>query len=328
MIRRWTIYKITSPSQKTYIGVTSNYTKRISYYRNFKKLKQPMLSASLSKYGFSNHHFDIIEEFDNTLNYALGKEMFWIKGYMTNSLKWKEGNGLNLTDGGQGTIGWKSSPEHREKLSNAHKGKPTGRKGISLSEETKLKLSLYNKANPSRGMKGKKLTEEQRKRMSERMKGRPSPLKGFRRDGSKIEPKVPKRRVAWNKGLPLTQEQIDKMRQANIGRPSWNKGKRYNFLSETERREQFGAHNIGNQYNKGRKQSAEIVETRAALLRGKPNGALFKPIIQLDIHNKCIREFISVNEAAQITGLSAWTVGNIAKGLRRTPSEFIFKYKN
>jgi group I intron endonuclease len=56
------IYKITSPSNKVYIGQTTNYDKRYSAYKNHKCKRQPKLYNSLEKYGFSNHSIELIKE--------------------------------------------------------------------------------------------------------------------------------------------------------------------------------------------------------------------------------------------------------------------------
>ncbi len=66
-------------------------------------------------------------------------------------------NLTNLTAGGEGC--YNPSKETRLKMSLAKKGKPSSRKGASLSYETKLKLSLSGKEKPRRALR--KLTKEQ-----------------------------------------------------------------------------------------------------------------------------------------------------------------------
>jgi hypothetical protein len=62
--------------------------------------------------------------------------------------------------------GKKLSPEHRLKLSLAHKGKPTGRKGVRFSEEHRAKLSLAKKGKKSWNQ-GIKATEEHKQKLTE-----------------------------------------------------------------------------------------------------------------------------------------------------------------
>jgi group I intron endonuclease len=57
------IYKITSPSGKIYIGQSRTLEKRKNNYNNLRDCKnQPRLYASLVKYGFFEHIFEVVEE--------------------------------------------------------------------------------------------------------------------------------------------------------------------------------------------------------------------------------------------------------------------------
>lgn len=57
------IYKITSPSNKVYIGQSIDIDKRLDKYKtDLKYISQPKLRNSLRKYGIDNHKFEILEE--------------------------------------------------------------------------------------------------------------------------------------------------------------------------------------------------------------------------------------------------------------------------
>lgn len=326
-MKNWVIYKIVSPSGKVYIGLTSNYCKRMCHYKNHKSLKQPYLFASFKKYGFENHHTSIIDQFESELDYAHGKEMFWVRSYMSNIIKWKDGDGLNLTHGGQGTVGYKATDEQRKRLSEAHKGLPSGQKGKKMSEETKQKLREYNRLHPPRGMKGKKMSQETKDKIKETKSKRyyppkpPRPTKEetrLKQSLAKIGKPPPNKgkkglQVAWNKGL-------------KIG-TSWNKGVSYSHLSAEERKIKFGKHNIGNSYNKGRKQKPEVIAARVARQVGKANEALFKPIIRFNKRGEMVMVYKSIKEASERGVFSAWTIGSIAKKEKKTTNTFLFKYK-
>jgi hypothetical protein len=80
----------------------------------------------------------------------------------------------NLTDGGEGSYGYKHTPERLEKISKFNKGK-------KISEKTKKKMSLAQKGRTfsdetrrkmSEGSKGIKHNEETRKKISEISRGR------------------------------------------------------------------------------------------------------------------------------------------------------------
>jgi group I intron endonuclease len=101
------IYKITSPTGRIYIGKTTRLNDRISYYRNNNNKSQKMISNSISKYGWDNHIFEVIDESPvDTLN---DLETKYIKEY--NSFHYDNSNGMNLTRGGEGLSGRKLSAE-------------------------------------------------------------------------------------------------------------------------------------------------------------------------------------------------------------------------
>jgi len=133
------IYKITSPSNKVYIGQSLNIEKRWKGYSvNKKKQKeQTKLFYSFRKYGIRNHKFEIIEKCKiPELN---EKEIFWIEYY--NSVK----IGLNISKGGyyfwEVNIGKKHTKETKEKMREwwAKNKKPRSPKTISKIKETKRK---------------------------------------------------------------------------------------------------------------------------------------------------------------------------------------------
>jgi group I intron endonuclease len=129
------IYKITSPTNKIYIGQSINIYKRWNYHKKIYKNKKSKLYSSFLKHGVEKHDFKIIALcLAEDLNEV---EKYYIDLYQTFNNK----NGLNLRDGG-------------------------GSKG-KMSEETKVKISKSTK-----GKLGKKKTLEQKKAQSERQKGK------------------------------------------------------------------------------------------------------------------------------------------------------------
>lgn len=91
-----TIYKITSPSNRVYVGQTKDYKKRLNHYKILNCRHQNRLYNSLKKYGFSNHVFEVIEQVAESLSDE--REQYWIAYY---KCYWKDENkGLNLNRGG------------------------------------------------------------------------------------------------------------------------------------------------------------------------------------------------------------------------------------
>ena len=58
------IYKITTPSNRIYIGQSWNIKKRWAYYKYVDRDKQTCLYNSFKKYGINNCKFEIIHELD------------------------------------------------------------------------------------------------------------------------------------------------------------------------------------------------------------------------------------------------------------------------
>lgn len=160
------IYKITSPSNKIYIGQSVNIYKRWAKYRGGNCKGQVKLYNSLCKYGHENHSFEIICQCEEKeLN---NFEKYYIDLFQT----FNNENGLNLRDGG-GNRG-SMSDETKTKISTSNTGKKRSEEsririrnsiiGRVASEETKRKRSEI--------MKTRVFTEEHRKRISDSKKGK------------------------------------------------------------------------------------------------------------------------------------------------------------
>lgn len=129
------IYRLISPTNKVYIGQTFNFRRRIRRYEVLDCRSQKKLHNSLIKHGFENHEVSILYEFpeDITRDIVNKFECLYIEFYKESGVEL-----LNLTDGGDGTIGYKFTDEDRVKLSKSLLGKKAGK-------STKLKMSNYSK---------------------------------------------------------------------------------------------------------------------------------------------------------------------------------------
>lgn len=88
------IYKITSPSDKIYIGQSKDITKRYKTYRKYNEPKQRRLYYSVLKYGWENHKFEIIEEC--SIELLNKRERYWQDYY--DVLNKEKGLNCNLTN--------------------------------------------------------------------------------------------------------------------------------------------------------------------------------------------------------------------------------------
>ena len=145
------IYKITSPSNKIYIGQSRNIDKRFLKYKRLICERQVKLYNSFIKYGVNEHIFEIIEECEfEKMNI---RERYWQDYFNVIG-----NNGLNLCLTETSEKPFIFSDETIEKL-KAKKTSETknkiseSRKGIIFSNETKKRMS--------EAQKGKKHSLEQ-----------------------------------------------------------------------------------------------------------------------------------------------------------------------
>lgn len=200
----WTIYRITNPNGRDYVGLTRNLKNRLWYYRTARCKGQTCLYNSIVKYGWENHSLQVVDEFSSDLLFAEGKEMFWVRSYMSNRHKFPKQNGMNLNDGGGTNAGHKMSEEQKIKISQSNKGRKVGEEGrkrmaiaakgrnlgVQKSEQTKARMSKsrLGKTHPEltkrkigetrirlaipSPTKGIKLSDERRAKISLFMKGK------------------------------------------------------------------------------------------------------------------------------------------------------------
>lgn len=133
-------------NNKWYVGQSTNVLKRLkNHVYNLRKGKHGgvLLQSAYNKHGEDSFRVKIlsycaIEELDE-------KEIYFIEHF--NSIE----NGYNIENGGNKN---KTISEYsRLKMSIAKKGKPSGRKGVKASPELRLKLSLAHKGlvSPKKG---------------------------------------------------------------------------------------------------------------------------------------------------------------------------------
>jgi len=142
------IYKITSPSDKIYIGQSWDLKKRFRKYKNLKCERQPKIFNSLVKYGFDNHTIEIICEFncdDVTQDILDQKEIFYINEYKKNGFEM-----MNLASGGSKG---KHSEETKEKL---RKIKGTLHPSYGKKRSKEFCEKIKGEGNANFGNKGEK----------------------------------------------------------------------------------------------------------------------------------------------------------------------------
>lgn len=140
---------------KSYVGQTvrSLVDRRASHERDAEKVSKLYFHRALMKYGFDSFEWEVIAEAPDDLLAEV--EQIYIKQLGT-----KQPDGYNLTDGGEGLLGFKKSPETKQKHSDAMRGK-------KKTDEHKRKIS--------ESLAGRKLSEERKAKMRKAARGRTMP---------------------------------------------------------------------------------------------------------------------------------------------------------
>lgn len=203
MDRDYKIYMHTSPSNKVYIGQTSQDLKRrcgkggIGYLTKTKKWEymQPAFANAILKYGWENFKHEILMD-GLTADEANYYEEKLIKEYDSTNPK----KGYNIKPGGKNSspseetrrkmsesssgennclFGKHLPQETKDKISKSRKGKCCGAEnhnyGKHLSKDTRDKLSKSHKEyykNYGHHLNGKKLSDDHRKKISMSKKGK------------------------------------------------------------------------------------------------------------------------------------------------------------
>lgn len=127
---------------KIYIGQSQSkykWTQHLYVAADPANQAHSLIHRAIKKYGQENFEFRIIQ-YLNTLKEALDAEKYWIQYYQTNVSKFKTTLGYNLTDGGDGTGGFKWSDESRKKFSNATLGENNN--ASILTDEIVINIKL------------------------------------------------------------------------------------------------------------------------------------------------------------------------------------------
>lgn len=201
----FTIYLLTSPSGRHYVGQTKQpLEERWRKGNGYKSCT--LLNKAIQKYGWDNFTHEILAICEDEKS-ADELEKYFIQFYNCIAP-----NGYNLDLGGN--VNKHMSEETKKKISEANRGK-------KMSAESRQKMSEKAKGRiPWNKGKHGVYSDETRKAMSEGMRGRPSP----------------------RKGVHLSEEERARMSELRKGKPTSKRGKKYRPLSDEHKAKLSAAH--------------------------------------------------------------------------------------
>ena len=266
------IYRITSPSYKSYIGQTTRpIEERFREYR--RKSDCMAISNAIQFYGWEKMTKEYIEIPDEDLNFY-EEMLIGLLGTLTP-------NGYNIRKGG---LNFKMREETKKKIGKAHTGR-------TLSKEHRQKLSESNIGN--------KHTDEAKKKMSESRKGEKNHNFGKpKSEETKAKlSEAHKGEKSHNWGKPKSEETKAKLSEALKGEKHYNYGK---SLSEETKAKMSEAHT-------GKTASKETRDKISESKMGE-NNIKSKKVYKYDMDGNLIDFFASSGEAARSLGLNDGSV--------------------
>lgn len=148
---KYFVYMHLFPNNKVYIGITK-FKPEYRWNNGEGYKRQPYIYKAIQKYGWNNIEHIILENNLDERSAKL-KEKQYIKLYNSNNKK----HGYNLTEGGEGTVGYHLTEKHIRKIIECNHTR-------IFKEESKEKL---RKANL-----GKKASKETKEKMSKCRRGK------------------------------------------------------------------------------------------------------------------------------------------------------------
>lgn len=184
MIMNWIVYLLISPSKKVYVGITSKEPHRRWSYGNNYSIKS-IIRKAIDKYGWDNFKHIVFCKTTESKAKLLEKTLI---GYYK-----RHNRSYNITDGGDGILGYRFSDEQKAKMSIIQKNKAP----FKWSEEAKnrnrgKRRDMSGLNNPNYGnhkiagknnfMYGKTHTEEAKRKISIANTGRTHKMSEYQKE--------------------------------------------------------------------------------------------------------------------------------------------------
>lgn len=312
--KMYCVYKHTSPSGKSYIGMTCKQPPELRWSNgNGYKRHHPHFWNAICKYGWDNFTHEIL--FNGlTRQQACDKEKEMIAMYnTTNPYK-----GYNITQGGDGKMGYVMSEETKRKISESHMGRFTGENNPNYGNH-----KLAGENNP---FYGQTHTDDTKRKLSELATGRPSSMKGRHFSGTALDNI---RYAQKTKRKPVLQfnllgEFLSRFESAGDAAIVVN-GDR-NVISACCRR------TIGTAYDyiwvyEENYDSTQPIQKKPRKQRSADT-YYSRAVLQYTTDDVLVQEFISISEASRQSTINKSCIRDCCVGKQHTAGGFIWRYKN
>lgn len=228
----YSIYKATNIIDgKVYIGFDSHWPNRKGQHLILSQKGSGWLfHEAIRKYGPDAFEWEVICQSKDG-HYLLNEmEPYFIKEYNSFYLN---GQGYNMTLGGDGTVGYHHLEETKTRISNT-------KRGYRHSEKSKNKMSESRKNRP--------LSEKERQHLDKLHESR---------KGCKHTTETKKKMSNASKGRRHSEQSKEKMSESHKGCIPWNKGTKGKQICSDETRKKMSISRIGNKNRLGKIHSLE-----------------------------------------------------------------------
>jgi len=282
------IYKLTFPSEKSYIGQTIRDIHERLKEHQYASSGCVAISRAIQKYGWENVKKEWYEVPDEDLNFY--EEM------LVALLGTLAPGGYNLKEGGGAT--GKMSEETKQKMKEAKSGEKHPMYGKEHTEESKQKMREAN-SGEKHPMFGKEHTEETKKKQSDALSGEKHPMYG----------KTGEKHPMYGKSL--SDEHKQKMSEAKSGEKNPMFGK---SLSDEHKQKLSEALSGEKHPMYGKEHTEESKKKMSEAMTGEKN-TLSKKVYQYTLDGTYVDDFASSGEAARALGKTDGTlISKCARG--------------
>lgn len=292
------IYKITSPTNKVYIGQSWDLEDRRGDYKRLECKKQHKLFNSINKHGWDAHKFEVVMNVSENVTQQIFDqiEQAYMDHYRANGFEL-----LNIREAGSRG---RHSEETKELMRLSQVGKVMSPEAIAKIKASKTNPSEKIRQNLSKAQKQLWSDPDHKSKMSEAHKA--YIFTEEHKETLKRSAKRGAEHPMFGKGL--SKESIEKMKATK-------KAKGYKWSDET--REKM----------KNRPPISQEARKKIGEAHFGANSCKAKAIVQLTMEGEVVQEWDCISDAARALSISNSNIVRCLKGKSKSCIGHIWKYK-